>query len=87
MMNNPFILQQAELWAKNILAGRQATPRERVAGMYIAALGRPPSVTEQTDAIAFLAEQMRIHGQPDDPRAWTDLAHVLFNLKEFVFVN
>jgi hypothetical protein len=87
MMNNPFILQQAELWAKNVRAGKQATPRERIARMYTAALGRPPSETEQSDAIAFLAEQMRIYGMPDDPRAWTDLAHVLFNLKEFVFVN
>ena len=38
MMNNPLVLQQAELWAKNLLAGKQATTEERIIRMYRAAL-------------------------------------------------
>ena len=47
----------------------------------------PAAVAELTEAIAFLQEQTRLGLQPDDARAWTDLAHVLFNVKEFIFVN
>jgi hypothetical protein len=55
--------------------------------MYEEALGRLPAEAEAADALAFLAEQARVYGRPDDVRAWTDLAHVLFNVKEFIFIN
>ncbi len=86
MMNNPLVLQQAELWAKRVLAEPNRTPEQRVEAMTVAALGRPPSELERRELLAFLAEQGKLHGRADDPRAWTDLAHVMFNLKEFIFV-
>ncbi len=86
MMNNPLVLQQAELWAKRVLAEPNRTPEQRVEAMTVAALGRPPSELERREALAFLAEQGKLHGRADDPRAWTDLAHVMFNLKEFIYV-
>ena len=52
------------------------------------AFGRPPTDDGTADALAFLDEQgdaLR-HGA-DDPRAWADLCHVLFNVKEFIFIN
>jgi hypothetical protein len=87
MMNNPLIIEQAELWAKNMLADGQAAPQGRVTKMYVAALGRPPSTMELAAAVAFLEEQTSSTRRADDLRAWADLAHVLFNLKEFIFVN
>lgn len=83
MMNNPLVLEQADLWAKKTLAEPGLTPRQRLDRMYVAALGRPPSEPEATDALTFVEELARAN----DPRAWADLAHVLFNLKEFIFVN
>ena len=59
---------------------------DSVETMYREAFGRPPGPDEQTAALAFLDEQARAYGKPDDPRAWSDLAHVLFNVKEFVAV-
>ncbi len=79
MMNNPFIQQQAELWAKRVLAEPQLTPRERLEKMYVAAYARPPSHEEVDDALAFL-------GGRTDVAAWAEFAHVLFNVKEFIFV-
>ena len=35
----------------------------------------------------FSKNRLRVYGHADDVRAWTDLGHVLFNLKEFLFVN
>jgi hypothetical protein len=87
LLNNPFVTQQAERWAKRVLADPKRTPTERVASMYVAAFGRPPTDEETKEALAFLAEQSKEYGKADDPRAWADLGHVLFNVKEFIFVN
>jgi hypothetical protein len=87
MMNNPFVLQQAELWAKRVLADKGLTPRQRIERMYVTAFGRPATAGELADASAFLAEQARINGRTIEERAWTDLCHVLVNVKEFIFVN
>ncbi len=87
LMNNPLVVQQAELWAKRVLAEPNRPPRQRIAGMYETAFGRPPSETELTDSLTFLEEQAKTYGKTDDPRAWADLCHVLFNVKEFIFLN
>jgi hypothetical protein len=87
MMNNPFVIQQAETWAKRVLADNGLTPKARIAKMYVTAFGRPPTETELSEALAFLDEQGKQYGKPDDPKAWTDLCHVLMNVKEFIFVN
>jgi hypothetical protein len=49
--------------------------------MYAAAFGRPPTADEIETATAFIRE-----AGPGD-KAWADLAHVLFNAKEFIFVE
>jgi hypothetical protein len=86
MLNNPLVTQQARLWAEQVLAVPGRSDADRVAAMYETAFGRLPTAEEQTEALTFLAEQGKEYGKPD-VRAWTDLAHVLFNVKEFVFVN
>jgi len=87
MMNNPFVIQQAELWAKRVLAMPDLSPEQRVTAMYESAFGRPPTKQELTAATQFVAEQVKEYGKPDHPKAWTDLAHVLVNAKEFIFVE
>jgi hypothetical protein len=49
--------------------------------MYQSAYSRPPSAEELAAALAFL------DGREKDPVAWSDLAHVLFNVKEFIFLH
>ena len=85
MLNNPFVLQQAEEWAKRVLAKPGGTVPERVQMMYASAFGRP-AVKEELDlAVDFLAGASQAHDE--SRRAWADLAHVLFNAKEFIFVE
>ncbi len=86
LLNNPFVMQQAHLWASRVLAEPGQGDRERIARMYETGFGRLPTDTELDDALAFLAEQGKEYGRIDE-RAWADLAHVLFNVKEFIFVN
>ncbi len=87
MLNNPFVLQQAELWAKRTLSVPNRTAEERVRGMYESAFGRPPMKDELAAATEFVKDLAAESGKPDDLKAWTDLAHVLFNAKEFIFVE
>jgi hypothetical protein len=92
LMNDPFVVQQAELWAKRVLAEPSASPEQRIAAMYQQAYGRPASSDEIAAALEFLHSQAREHGLPSeaitsDVRLWTDLAHVLVNAKEFIFLN
>ncbi|HZT78655.1 MAG TPA: PSD1 and planctomycete cytochrome C domain-containing protein [Gemmataceae bacterium] len=87
LMNNPFVLQQAQTWARRVLAEEGRTPRERVTALYLTAFARPPAESELAAALAFLEEQGKQYGKADDPRAWADLCHVLMNVKEFIFVN
>jgi mono/diheme cytochrome c family protein len=86
MLNNPFVLQQADLWAKKVLSA-PGTADERVREMYLSAFGRGPTNAERDAATAFVADAAKEYGKPDSPKAWGDLAHVLLNAKEFIFVE
>jgi hypothetical protein len=87
LMNNPFVTQQAELWSKRVLAEPNLTAEERVTKLYITAFARPPEPSELAEAKKFLEEQGKQRGAPDHPLAWADLCHVLFNVKEFIFIQ
>jgi cytochrome c553 len=87
MMNNPFVVGEAQRWAKSVLAEKDLTAVARVEKMHVAAFGRPPSEEELKESLTFLEEQRKEYGKIDDPRAWSDLCHVLLNVKEFIFVN
>jgi len=91
LMNDPFVVEQAKLWAKRVIADEQTT-EARIKAMYLTAFARPPSSEEIAEAAAFLRDQAAALGSPsdkvaDDERVWADLCHVLMNVKEFVFLN
>ncbi|WZO96659.1 PSD1 and planctomycete cytochrome C domain-containing protein [Isosphaeraceae bacterium EP7] len=81
MLNDPFVLGQAKLWAERVLAAGPRTSEARVELLYRTAFGRSPTADERAAALAF------VQGAEDDAGAWGDLCHVLFNVKEFVFVD
>jgi hypothetical protein len=85
MLNNPFVLQQAQLWAKRALAEPNLTAEQRINNLYIAAFARPPEPGELEAAVQFVNQQQKQYS--DSMKAWTDLCHVLVNVKEFIFVN
>ncbi|MEQ2007629.1 MAG: PSD1 and planctomycete cytochrome C domain-containing protein [Limisphaerales bacterium] len=86
LMNDPFIVEQTRVWAKRLAS--VTDPAERVRQMYLAAFARPPADGELKDALAFITAQSQSLGaSPTDKRVWADLAHVLFNVKEFIYLN
>lgn len=88
MMNGPFIAQEAKRWADATLSQPGKSADERIAALYERAFGRKATPDELTAARAFVDEQAQRYGQGgNDPRAWTDLCHVLLNVKEFIFIE
>jgi hypothetical protein len=85
LLNDPFVHQQAQLWAKRVLSQTGST-RERIVGMYESAFARPPSESELASCLQYLQDYPAANAT-ENPTAWTDLAHVLFNVKEFIFLN
>lgn len=87
LLNDPFVHQQSELWARRVLA-KAGSDEERIRGMYLSAFGRPPTSDELAFCLGFLKEQAKLQGGPiSDPGPWIDLAHTLVNVKEFIFVH
>lgn len=82
LLNSPFVAQQAERWAKRITDMPLST-NEKIEHMYLRAFGRPASTNERGQAAAFIQQQTESQGERN---AWRDLAHILFNLKEFVYI-
>ncbi|MBI2823567.1 MAG: DUF1553 domain-containing protein [Planctomycetia bacterium] len=87
MLNNPFVAEQAAVWARRILSAEGLTDDQRATAMYVEAFGRRPDAEELAAVAAFLIEQRTGYAAADEQRVWTDLAHVLFNAKEFIFVE
>jgi hypothetical protein len=88
LMNDPFVIEQAKVWATRVLGEPGLTPERRIDRMYREAFSRPPTPQETADALEFMkAQAAQLGASADDVSVWTDFAHVLFNVKEFVFVN
>jgi hypothetical protein len=77
LLNDPFVHQQAEVWGRRVAGEPEAGRMER---MFVAALGRPPTNSERRDCLAFLDRR-------EDAAAWAELAHVLFNVNDFVVLH
>jgi hypothetical protein len=77
LLNNEFVLQQASLWAARVAAAPGAGPPDQVRQLFRQAFGRTPEQWETDAALAFLR-----NGRP-----LADLAHVLFNSAEFLYVE
>ncbi|MEX0712400.1 MAG: PSD1 and planctomycete cytochrome C domain-containing protein [Pirellulales bacterium] len=87
LLNNPFVVEQAAAWAQRVMA-ESADPAERISLMYQQAFGRLPDKAEIALARSFVDEQSRRYGDDGGgQKAWSDLAHVLFNAKEFIFIE
>lgn len=84
LLNDPFVVQAAEHWAERLMKDGSRTPQQRVRGMFLQALGRPPKDRELTRWVnaagSFSQGELM-----SDQQAWAELAHALFNTKEFIY--
>ncbi|WP_010586705.1 PSD1 and planctomycete cytochrome C domain-containing protein [Schlesneria paludicola] len=86
LMNDPFVVEQAHAWAMSALVDANATDTQRIHQLYLTAFARKPSAVEVSDAIGFVNAQ-GVKTVESQREAWSHLCHVLFNVKEFVFIE
>jgi len=86
LMNDPFVSDQARKWADRVLADPALDDSKRIARMFESATGRVPDKTTLDALASFLEEQSTLYGARDK-RVWSDLAHALFNQKDFIYLR
>jgi hypothetical protein len=84
LLNDPLVQLQAKRWAARERAAPGNSDQDQLNRLCATALARLPTDEECRDCRAFLQDR----STPDQAlSAWTDLCHVLFNMKEFIFVD
>jgi len=91
LLNDPFVLEQAGVWAGRLIAKNAPTPGARVEEMFRQLLGRSPDEAERERFTGLTNEIASLHKVATDKvmgsqSVWKDIAHAMFNLKEFVYV-
>ena len=95
LMNNEFVLIQARFLAERVVKEAGKDLVEQVKQMYRITLSREPTEAELGRNLAFVRKQQeyaRTHGAgagagADLLAALTDLAHVMLNLSEFMYIG
>ncbi|MBC8352996.1 MAG: PSD1 domain-containing protein [Planctomycetes bacterium] len=92
LLNDPFVEQQAEHWANRLIELDHQTPNDRVKVMCELALSRAPTEAEvarwsiMVDNLATL-RKVAPPEQMSSVVVWKDVAHTIFNLKEFLYTQ
>ncbi len=84
LLNSPFVWHQARAWAQRSLSEQaDVSDRDRLFGLIQHALARAATDEELERLELFLDESRTGH---DNTQALTSVAHLIFNLKEFIYV-
>lgn len=92
IMNDPFVAQQAERMAKQLLRQKDLTFDEKIAWIYMRTFSRQPSAEELTKAATFIKVLGDMENQVEEDNLdketsiWKDYCHSIFNLKEFIYL-
>ena len=91
LLNDPFVAEQAAVWAQALMGESHVDIQARITDIYLKGLSRRPTNDELTQASAFIQEEAERLGLDEseimnDAELWTSYCHVVFNLKEFIYL-
>jgi hypothetical protein len=91
LLNDPFVVEMARVWSVRLVHDGASAPEERAARMFASALGRPTRSPETARLVELAKQSAKLRGFNterliDCQAAWQDVAHAIFNLKEFIYV-
>ena len=92
LLNNEFVLQQARYLAQRVMREAGADQAARVRLLYRITLSRQPTERELAGDLEFLGKEQQLEASnagdsSADERALANLAHVMLNINEFVYIN
>ncbi|MFI4851220.1 MAG: PSD1 and planctomycete cytochrome C domain-containing protein [Gimesia chilikensis] len=88
LMNDPFVISQAEEWSKRLITDSSETVEQRLQQMFLTAYGRHPEASEVKRWTALTEELGGTRDQRGllrNPEVWRHVAHAMFNTKEFIY--
>ncbi len=83
LLNDPLVSEMALRWSKATAAVQDS--KQRIDVMFLTAFSRPPSDEERQQCLAWITQAG--NDATELQQAWNDLAHILFNAKEFSYVR
>lgn len=91
LLNDPFVLQQAEVWSQKLLLNSTDSIPTRIDFMFRSAIGRSPTDDEQLRFQSSIGQLAEIYQVPSDKimvngAIWKDVAHALFNISEMIYI-
>lgn len=91
MLNDPLVAEQARHWARRLTAMTGLDTDQKIEYIYLTALSRKPTAEEVSYARNFMeSEAKRLGLSPGesvlDEDVWAAYCHVVFNLKEFIYL-
>jgi cytochrome c553 len=92
LLNDPFVTGQSAIWAERLIAQQAPSVEARIDSMFRTALGRLPDAAERDRFSGLARELSSLHKVPADKaltsrELWKDVAHAVFNLKEFIYIR
>lgn len=88
MLNDPFVIERARAWAQKALLTHADSQQQRILWMYETAYARKPTANEVSIALNYVSNQALQRGVAiNDLDVWSDFAHALINLKEFIYLR
>ena len=92
LLNDPFVIQEATVMAKNLLSIKKNQLSDRVNWVYQRSLARNASEDEIADAQQYMKQLKNTYVSQGvkvnlDILVWKDYIHSIFNLKEFIYLN
>jgi len=82
LMNDEFVEEQAAFLAQRAMT--EADDAVTIQRLFLLTLARPPTASRLVEAQAFVKQRQQMS---DRSAAFTDLAHVLLNSSEFVYID
>ena len=92
LLNDPFVTSQAGHWAVSLLAEEHSSVEKCLERMFLGAFSRAPTTAEVERWSLAVKEFGTLHGVSPGQELtslviWKDLAHAMFNVKEFIYVR
>ncbi len=92
LLNDPFVVKEAEEMAKKLLSEKIPQPAERIQWIYQRSLARNATKEEIADAAAFMSQLKNTYAAKGikgniELTIWKDYIHSVFNFKEFIYLN
>lgn len=91
LMNDPFVIEQAEIMAKELLKQNYTSFNQSIEWIYMRTFSRNPSDEELANASKFIKQiedmkTMDNNGPKNELEIWKEYCHSIFNLKEFLYL-